>query len=350
MNISSPTYPVADYIAMLDRGEVTVNRRYQRSGKVWPTAARSFLIETILLSFPIPKLSLHQQTDVKNFRATKQVVDGQQRTFAMRDFMHDEFRLSPRLELEEARGKRFSQLADALKAQFMNYSLNFDLFVGATDEEVREVFRRMNSFTVPLNPEEQRHATFQGPFKWFIYELSNEYSEAFRRSGVFGDRALIRMADAKLLTEVCDAVFDGIRTTTKAHLEALYESRNKDFPEEQELGRRLRAGLDHALAYEDFYGTELMKKQHVFYALVLAAMHVREPIDALSEQIELRGKPVRRLQVVEALTELCSALEEDDLNGRYGEFVEAASEQTNVGKQRVKRVQWLCDALTGTLG
>jgi len=38
--------------------------------------------------------------------------------------------------------------------------------VAATPAEVREVFRRINSYTVPLNSEEQRHATYQGPFKF----------------------------------------------------------------------------------------------------------------------------------------------------------------------------------------
>lgn len=65
MHITSTNYTVADYCQAMSRNEMIVNRKYQRSDKVWPPVARSFLIETILLNYPIPKLSLFQRTDVK---------------------------------------------------------------------------------------------------------------------------------------------------------------------------------------------------------------------------------------------------------------------------------------------
>ena len=70
MNTVTSTITVADYVAAMQRKEITVNADYQRSPKVWPPAAKSFLIETILLNYPMPKLSLHQITDVKS-RTTK---------------------------------------------------------------------------------------------------------------------------------------------------------------------------------------------------------------------------------------------------------------------------------------
>src|SRR4051812_28321011 len=101
MNINTPEFTVVDYLAQLERGEIIVNEAYQRSEGVWPTAARSFLIETVLLGYPVPKLSLHQRTDVGTLRARKEVVDGQQRTYALRRFAANGFRLSSRLDTEE---------------------------------------------------------------------------------------------------------------------------------------------------------------------------------------------------------------------------------------------------------
>ena len=48
MDIQHTTMTIADYCAAYDRGEIKINRDYQRS-EVWPSAARSFLIETVLL-------------------------------------------------------------------------------------------------------------------------------------------------------------------------------------------------------------------------------------------------------------------------------------------------------------
>src|ERR1700685_1871367 len=78
----------------MDRGEIIVNKDYQRSDQVWPSVARSYLIETILKGFPIPKLCLYQVTDVKSRTTHKEIVDGQQRSVAIFDFFNNKFRLS----------------------------------------------------------------------------------------------------------------------------------------------------------------------------------------------------------------------------------------------------------------
>ena len=52
------------------------------------------------------------------------------------------------------------------------------------------------------------------------------------------------MADTKLISELCDAVFNGIRTTNKKILDRLYKSRHKQFSEEQDIQKRLTDALD----------------------------------------------------------------------------------------------------------
>jgi Protein of unknown function DUF262 len=349
MDVQHPVYAVADYVAMLDRGEVTVNRDYQRSAKVWPTAARSFLIETIMLGYAVPKLALHQKTDPTTLRPLKQVVDGQQRTNTVREFLAGGFRLSTRLDTAELRGKRFDQLDDEYKRTFLNYGLSFDLFIDATDGEVREVFRRINSFTAPLNPEEQRHARYQGNFKWFIRRLTTEYDPAFRVAGVFSDRALIRMADAKLLTEMSHAFFHGIETTNKNKLEKLYRDKDSDFPEEADLGARLRTALNEVFGREELRGGPLFTKVHVFYSFVLATMHILQPVEALADDVPVSGPRSDSGTTRDSLAALAAALDDDDLAGPFSEFVAASAERTNVADQRIARVRWLVRALTEPL-
>lgn len=53
---------IADYCAAMDRSEIAPNPEYQRSDKVWPPAARSFLMETILLGYPIPRYSYFRKS------------------------------------------------------------------------------------------------------------------------------------------------------------------------------------------------------------------------------------------------------------------------------------------------
>ena len=129
------------------------------------------------------------------------------------------------------RNKIFSELEEDDKHSFLDYGLDVDLFVSATTAEVVEVFRRMNSYTVPLNAEEQRHATYQGKFKWFIVDVADKVEAIFLQTGIFKEKQLVRMADNKLLTELCDSFLNGIRTTDKKILDSVYRDCDEEFRE-----------------------------------------------------------------------------------------------------------------------
>ena len=90
MNIEQANMTIVDYLNAYDRAEVIVNRDYQRSPARWPAAAQAFFIETIMRGFPIPRLALFTKTDLKARRTVKEIVDGQQRTHAIRAFFSNE--------------------------------------------------------------------------------------------------------------------------------------------------------------------------------------------------------------------------------------------------------------------
>ena len=94
MKVHPTPMTVADYCLGMSRTEIVVNRNYQRSDKVWPSAAKSYLIETMLLGYPVPKLYLYQVLDLRSRKTYKEIVDGQQRSVAIFQFYNDEFRLN----------------------------------------------------------------------------------------------------------------------------------------------------------------------------------------------------------------------------------------------------------------
>ena len=345
MNTVPTNFTVADYCQAMQRGEIIINRDYQRSDHVWPPAARSFLIETVLLGFPMPKFSLYQITDLKSKKTYKEIVDGQQRSMAIRDFYEDKLRLSSSLETSDAAGRIYSELDDDFKQKFLDYQLSADLFVAAIQEEVRDVFRRMNSYTVPLNPEEQRHAIFQGKFKWFIHRLAKHSDENLMQMGVFGEKQLIRMADTKLLAEISHALTFGIQTTNKKKLDDLYRDREKSFPEESELEARVNETIDQLIEWSPLHAGILMKS-YIVYSLMLAITHMKKPV-ALFQDLHPSGHAIHfdNQEVLSNLTALSEALENAEEPGRFSEFVAACSSRTNVREQREKRFSWFCRAL-----
>ncbi len=266
MQTVSTTYTVADFCDMMKRRDITVNREYQRSDKVWPDSAKSYLIETMILGYPLPKIYLYQMTDVKSRKTVKEIVDGQQRSLAIQDFFNDNFSLSKALETDALKGLSYSELAKEDMQAFLSFAISCDLLVGATGEQVVEVFRRMNSYTVPLNPEEHRHASYQGRFKWFANRVAKRYNGTFRTIGLFGEKQLVRMADTKLLAEVCDALLNGIRTTSKTILDRLYKDHDKTFNEEHLLENEIGEALDLMSAWEPIHKSNLMKP-HIVYGI-----------------------------------------------------------------------------------
>ena len=183
---AGPEYKKA-IINLLTSKNIIVNNEYQRSNKVWPASARSYLIDTILNGFPMPKLSLYQKTDLKQRETRNEIVGGQQRSQAILDFYNDKLRISGPSAFK---GKRFSDLDEEHQVAFIEYQLDVDKCIAATDDEVRQMFRRINSYTVPLNPEEKRHSEYQGAFKWFVIEVTERYVSLLKDIGVFTENNL----------------------------------------------------------------------------------------------------------------------------------------------------------------
>ncbi len=345
-------YSVVEYCTQMERKEIIVNHNYQRSDKVWPIMAKSFLIETLILGYPMPKLALRQLTDLSTKKHFKEIVDGQQRSEAIYEFYTGQLQLSQKLETVEMQGCRYAELPDEYKQRFLDYHINTDTFTGADDLQVREMFRRMNTYTVPLNPEEQRHAVYQGPFKWFAHSLGKKFGANFVNAGLFTDKQLIRMADTKLITEVSHAYFNAIQTTNKAKLDNLYKGFNARFTDEEELTMRFTKGLDDLFSMKELWGTSAMKP-FMAYALLLALMHIRSPMQKLQSIYKVAGgAKVDELVAVSNISALIDEFDnkEDNEETRlYPEFVLASDKGTNVKAKRETRFRYFCMALLGDM-
>jgi len=338
---------VAEYCKGLSDKSIVVNHDYQRSNKVWPTTAQSFLIESILLGYPVPKLALYQITD-RNTRSTiKEIVDGQQRTEAIRLFAENKLRLSSTLEFEEAAGRRYDDLSEELQDRFLSYGLGFDLFIDSTPRDIRETFRRVNAYETPLNGEEQRFARYQGSFKWFIYKLSSNHDESFKALGSFGERQLARMTDMKLLSEVVNALEYGITTTNKKSLDQLYEAFDDSFKNEAMYADWVDAAFLTLIDLEELHGTSIMKP-YSLYSLLLALIHAEHSVPTLNGILPGGGGLAVREELVRNLSQLVSVmdLDKNEVPGEYLPFYLASEKGTNVKAARETRFKYFFEAVS----
>ncbi len=298
------------------------------------------------MDFALPRLMLHQVAARRGSPEYTDIVDGQQRTVALREFRKDEFYLSAIVDRQHLRGKKYSTLNATDREAFDGYMLKMDRFEDASEQDIREVFRRINSYTVPLNPEEQRHAKFQGEFKWFIHRQIEVYTETFKNSGVLSEQRINRMADAKLLTEIVHAMTNGISTTDARSLRKVYSDFDREFELDREFTRRLSVAHDRVAGW-GLLPKPLRKHYHA-YSLILALLHAQEPLATIARVCGRRRTLKADAGVVQNLSTLAEVLEsaEEDVPDAYMNFYRASAKGTNVKAAREERCRWFYKALT----
>ena len=181
----------------------------------WEPNARSYLIDTIVNGYPMPKVYLRKAINPKTKLMAYEVVDGQQRLAAIIDFIEGRLRLSQKHNREFG-DNTFSELPDSVQRNFLQYEISTEIMENASDSEVLQMFERLNSYTLPLNRQEKRNAEFFGYFKQTAYKLAAEQSslDAWRNLRVFSNRQIARMAEVELTSDVLLAIIDGISDIT----------------------------------------------------------------------------------------------------------------------------------------
>ena len=191
-------------------------------------------------------------------------------------------------------------------------------------------------------------SVFNGPPP-AIQILQSEADESSTVSGwLFDEKRIVRMEDNKLLTDICYALLNGISTTKKPQLDKIYKDKDKEFPEADLLSGLIRQAFATLGTFEELQKGVLMKPYNI-YALVLALIHTTNPQEILTKSYaNSHLLPRARSQnAQQQLTELVDAIVREDFEGKYGLFVKACKERTNVGEQRATRFSFFCNALIG---
>lgn len=122
---------------MCDTGSIIFDNAVQR-GHVWDIKRDSLLIESMVIGYPIPPFYA-KRGENKVF----DMLDGKQRSSAIRRYLNNEYALTG--VSEELEGKYFSDLPQEVQDDIISYSLTVYYFEDITDEEVNEMFYRLNN-------------------------------------------------------------------------------------------------------------------------------------------------------------------------------------------------------------
>jgi hypothetical protein len=315
----------------LDEERLHMKPPYQRN-PVWLTPQKSSLIDTILRGYPVPELYMEDVVDAEG-QEEHFVVDGQQRIRACIEFVDGEFELEAD-ESENWGEMAFDDLSDPEKKRIWGYKFVVRLVPEVPEEEIREVFRRINRYNMALNKQELRHATYWGGFLTKMEELAGH--PFWPTSGLFTANDVRRMLDVEFISELAIAVIHGPQNK-KASLDRWYRAYEEEFPEESAIDEVFDDVLGELGKLLPDMRSTRWRRASDFYTLftVLASHHDDLPLSA-------DGRAEARRQLLRFGEHVSSYLADDSFRTsqrvrKYANAVQRAA--SDLGSRRTRSAQ-----------
>lgn len=179
INIETNTPSLDTLIDRLEQNpaEIEINTAsyFQRNPNLWDDTKQSRLIESILIRFPLPAFYFDGSDDRRWL-----VVDGLQRLSSIRNFVINKTLKLTGLEfLTHLNGIYYDDLDRDLKRLIKSTQVVTYVIKPGTPADVKfNIFKRINTGGLVLEPQEIRHALFQGIPAQFIAELAE--TESFK--------------------------------------------------------------------------------------------------------------------------------------------------------------------------
>jgi hypothetical protein len=182
-DLSSQPTTVQSLYAWHNENKLQVNRRYQRK-LVWTLEEKQKLVESILKRYPIPAILL---AELEGTPGSYEIIDGLQRLHAIISFIETAF---PTLTGDHFDIKHFttaknraaegiykpnetlSVLSSKEVGSILDYTLAISVMRNATEEEINDVFDRINTYGRRLSDQERRQSGVENDFSQMIREIA----------------------------------------------------------------------------------------------------------------------------------------------------------------------------------
>lgn len=141
-----------NYINDISAGRLITDPFFQRN-LVWREIHKKDFIQTILLGYPFPQIFITKgKIDLTKQMSIASIVDGQQRTNAILDFIQNKFSVNE---------KKFSELSDSEKERFYKYEIAIiELDLDHDDKKVQDIFQRINRTSNSLTNIEKKASEY----------------------------------------------------------------------------------------------------------------------------------------------------------------------------------------------
>lgn len=164
-----------------------VNRKYQRK-LVWKMSEKQNLIDSLLNDYPIPLILLADKSESN--KPIFEIIDGMQRLNAIFSFIENKYPVDNKFfdTSEFTRARQASEqghfkvvdkevsnfFSPAICADILDYQLAITTFPIKSEDQITDVFARINSGGKQLSSQEKRQAGMTDAFSLVVRELSSD--------------------------------------------------------------------------------------------------------------------------------------------------------------------------------
>jgi hypothetical protein len=252
--IAKTVYKVSDFLSWQRSGSLILSPNFQRRA-VWPEAAKSYFMDSIVQGLPVPIVFLRERSDLDTLEPKREVVDGQQRLRTLISFIEprllenynpekDDFVVKKSHNAQIA-GKKFKELENETRHRILNYEFSVHILPSDTeDAEILQIFARMNSTGIKLNDQELRNAEFFGMFKQSVYRLAFEQLNRWREWKVFSETEIARMLEVEEVSDLVLLMVRDVHTKSQKKIDDFYREHEERFPQKSEIETRFRLVMD----------------------------------------------------------------------------------------------------------
>ena len=230
MKTSADNKRIRSLLTALQNGELTPRPDFQRE-LVWSNKDKLAFLDTVLKGYPFPEIYVAVgEVNLETAAGSEMLVDGQQRVTTL----HQYFTGSGALKLDAATPP-YRSLSPEQQTDFLNYEVAVRNLGIIGIDEIKEVFRRINSTSYSLNAMEINNALYQGPLKNLAAKLSED--AFFEEHNLFSAREMRRMRDIVYTLTIIISMMSSYFNRDD-DLQEFLERYNDEFPEEAKMQKR----------------------------------------------------------------------------------------------------------------
>lgn len=291
-------------------GELVLKPPFQRQ-PVWSEKQKHHLVESVLLELPIPELYVqHEVIEGANGGEISRyaVVDGQQRIRAVLQFIgvdqdpdeaqYNKYELTTLAAQSAFKGETFASLPKDSRENFLKYKFSVRWLEAASDEVVRDLFKRLNKYSTKLNEQELRNATYVGPFMKLSVELADD--PFWIEKGLVSPSQVRRMKDVEYVSELLIGLIHGPQGGSAKSIDEFYlqyEAYEEEFPGQKSVKKRFMRTLSTIdLVLQKFESHRFATNRTDFYTLFVAMGSLLIEKELPNVEATRLGKTLHRLE------------------------------------------------------